>query len=262
MSKKADSKLAEKFQHLFDIMVRLRGENGCPWDREQTHQSLRQYLLEEAYEVLESIDEENYSMLKEELGDLLLQVIFHAQIAAEANRFDLVEVINTITDKLIRRHPHVFGEIKIETAEEQSIHWENLKKEEGKASVIDGVPRALSALLRAYRIQQKASTVGFDWPNAEPVWQKIAEEIAELQEVAANDPQHLEEEFGDLLFTLVNVSRFLGVNPEDALRRTTEKFITRFQKLEKEFAARKKELAKATLEEMDAVWDKTKTKEK
>jgi len=163
------SKIGGKFESLVQIMTQLRDDQGCPWDKEQTHQSLTKYLLEEAYEVLESIDENNDEALKEELGDLLLQVVFHAQIASEKNTFDITEVIDAITDKLVRRHPNVFGDVKINTAEEQSINWEKLKKQEGKESTLDGVPKALSALLRAQRLQQKASTAGFDWPVEEPV---------------------------------------------------------------------------------------------
>ncbi len=263
MPREENTEIAEKFQNLVRIMARLRGENGCPWDKEQSHQSLRQYLLEEAHEVLEAIDEQNDPALKEELGDLLLQVIFHAQIAAENDRFDIAGVIDAISEKLIRRHPNVFGDVKINSAKEQIINWENVKKQEGKNSALDGVPKALSALLRAYRIQQKAAAVGFDWPAVEPVWDKIREEIDELRQVLeTGNPDQLEEEFGDLLFSLVNVSRFIGVNPEDAMRRAIEKFIARFNELEKEFNRENKELSKASLEEMDAVWEKIKVKEK
>ena len=253
---------AEKFKDLVDIMARLRGENGCPWDREQTHQSLRQYLLEEAHEVLEAIDARDDAAMKEELGDLLLQVVFHAQISAEQERFDISAIVDAIREKLIRRHPNVFGDVKINSAKEQTINWEKLKKHEGKTSTLEGVPKALSSLLRAYRIQQKAAAVGFDWPAAEPVWDKIREEIDELRQAAdSGNPDQLEEEFGDLLFSLVNVSRFLEVNPEDAMRRAIEKFVARFSQLEKEFAGQNRELNEATLEEMDAVWEKIKGKE-
>jgi len=258
-----DANVGEKFARLVEIMEQLRGENGCPWDRKQTHESLRQYLLEETYEVLESIDEGEAAALKEELGDLLLQIVFHAQIASESQRFNMSDVIEAISAKLIRRHPNVFGQAEIHTAEEQAINWEKLKREEGKSSVLDGVPKALSGLLRALRIQQKAAAVGFDWPQAEPVWQKIAEEIEELREVADQEShERLEEEFGDLLFSLVNVSRFLGVNPEDALRKTTEKFIRRFQEIEKEYRANQRELTEASLEELDEAWERAKRGER
>jgi len=255
--------IGEKFENLVHIMAELRSDNGCPWDKEQTHVTLTQYLLEEAYEVLESIDENNDEALKEELGDLLLQVVFHAQIASEKNTFDIAKVIDAITDKLVRRHPNVFGDLKIKTAEEQSINWEKLKKQEGKESVLDGVPKALSALLRAKRLQQKASTVGFDWPVEEPVWQKILEEIDELKIAHQKESkERVEEELGDLLFSLVNISRFLKINPEDALRKTSEKFITRFKNMELEFTLKREEISEATLEELDVVWEKQKENEK
>ena len=240
-------------------MAKLRSPEGCPWDKEQTHESLKPYLLEEAYEVLETLDEKDFEGLKEELGDLLLQVVYHARLAEEKNRFSIIDVLETINQKLLRRHPHVFGQIEINTAEQQRVHWERLKKKEGKESVLDGVPRSLPALLKAHRIQQKASTVGFDWKEASQVWHKVNEEIEELK--SAFDSQnhvHIEEEFGDLLFALVNLSRFIRINPEDSLRRAVEKFITRFQKVEKTMEALGKEMKNATLEEMDAIWDRIK----
>ncbi len=259
MSQESD----RKFSRLLEIMALLRSEQGCPWDREQTHESLRQHLLEEAYEVIEAIDEGRYQDLAEELGDLLLQVVFHAQIAAEANNFTMDDVIETITEKLLRRHPHVFGDAVIKTAAEQIVHWEKNKvHKEGKTSAIDGVPRELPALVRAYRIQNKAAAVGFDWPEATPVWDKIREELNELQQaVEGASPDKIEDELGDLLFSIVNVSRFLKTNPEDALRRTIEKFSRRFKQVEATFAAQGRSLSGATLEEMDAVWEKVKKEE-
>lgn len=252
-----------KFNHLVEIMAHLRGPQGCPWDREQTHQSLRQYLLEEAYEVLEAIDNNDPQHLAEEMGDLLLQVLFHAQIASEAGTFKIGSVIETISEKLIRRHPNVFGDTVIKTAAEQSVNWEKIKKAEGKKSTIDGVPAALSALLRAWRIQQKAATVGFDWKKIEPVWDKIHEETEELREaIHHEDQEQMEEEFGDLLFSLVNLSRFLDVNPEDALRRTTNKFARRFRQLEAEFHSNGASLHDLTLEDMDSKWNEIKRAEK
>ncbi len=240
-------------------MARLRGREGCPWDREQTHETLKQYLLEEAYEVLESIDHKDSAALREELGDLLLQSVFHAQIAAESGAFNIYDVLETINEKLIRRHPHVFGDTVIHTAEEQKIHWEKIKKHEGKKSVIDGVPKQAPALLRAYRIQQKAATVGFDWEKKEQVWDKVREEIDELHEaINSEDQEAVAEEFGDLLFALVNLSRFLRVHPEEALRRAIEKFIVRFQRVETRYAENGKRMQDATLEEMDAVWNEIK----
>jgi tetrapyrrole methylase family protein/MazG family protein len=254
----------DKFSQLVEIMSILRSEKGCPWDREQTHQSLRQHLLEEAYEVIETIDEGQMEKLPEELGDLLLQVVFHAQMAAEKGLFGIAEVVDSINSKLIRRHPHVFGDVEINSAEEQIVHWEHTKlKKEGKNSAIDGVPRELPALLRAYRIQNKAATVGFDWPAIAPVWEKLDEETGELKEaVASGKAEKIEDELGDMLFTLVNLSRFLKANPEDALRKTIEKFIRRFHQVEKEFARREQSLMTATLAEMDAVWDAVKQAEK
>jgi tetrapyrrole methylase family protein/MazG family protein len=244
-------------------MAQLRGEKGCPWDRQQTHRSLRQFLLEEAYEVLEAIDQERYDDLKEELGDLLLQVIFHAQIAAEQGRFTIEDVVRGINDKLVRRHPHVFGNAEIRTAEEQTVHWENAKQDEGKESVVDGVPRELSALLRAHRVQSKAATIGFDWENAEQVWPKVEEELAELRRACQlGDQKKIEEELGDVLFSLVNLSRFIRVNPEDALRGTVDKFVRRFKKVEQELKERGICLWDASLQEMDEVWERVKRQER
>ncbi len=256
------SSAGDKFRNLVDIMAKLRGPNGCPWDHQQTHESLRPYLIEEAYEVLEALDEKDYNSFKEELGDLLLQVIFHAQIAAEDQRFQVEDVIEAISEKLIRRHPNVFGDVQINSAEEQAVNWEKLKKKEGKESVVDGVPKALPALSRAWRIQQKASTVGFDWPEVEPVWEKIHEEIEELKsECRKERTERIEEEFGDLLFSLVNLSRFIKVNPEDSLHRATHKFITRFRKVEQTFAAEERDMSDADLQELDEVWERVKSEE-
>ena len=256
--------MENSFDKLVEIMAALRGENGCPWDIKQTHASLRQFLLEEAYEVIDTIDEERYEDLKEELGDLLLQVVFHAQIAQEDGRFDIEDVLEEINSKLIRRHPHVFeGNVKIATAEEQKVHWEQIKqKREGKKSAVDGVPKALSALLRAHRMQQKASTVGFDWDETSQVWEKVHEELEELR-VACDDgnKEKIETEFGDMLFALVNLSRFIKINPEDALRRAITKFEVRFRQVESEMTARGKRMEDSTLKEMDEVWDAVKKSE-
>jgi len=258
---KNETNIKEKFIRLVKIMDKLRSETGCPWDREQTHESLRQFLLEEAYEVLELIDAGQYSDLQNELGDLLLQVIFHSQIAEEEGLFNIENVLLNINEKLINRHPNVFGNVIINNAQEQIVNWEKMKQKEGKKSVIDGVPKELSALLRAHRIQAKAATVGFDWQNAQQVWQKVEEEIGEFKEALNNsNPDAIEEEFGDILFSLVNLSRFIKVNPEDALRRTINKFADRFKKVETEMARQEKTLADSTLEEMDAIWEKVKQK--
>jgi len=258
----ANNTTGSVFENLVNIMSALRGPDGCPWDREQTHGSLKQYLIEEAYEVLEVLDEENDQELCNELGDLLLQIIFHAQIASENQKFDITDVIETISEKLIRRHPNVFGDVKIDTAEQQSVNWEKIKKSEGKKSVIDGVPKAMPALLRASRIQQKAATVGFDWPDKQPVWDKVNEELGELKEAVEKDNKsQIEEEFGDFLFSLVNLSRFLDVNPEDALKKTTDKFSERFQKVENHFEAKGENINEKSLEEMDSVWNEIKIEE-
>lgn len=253
-----------RFSRLVEIMAILRSENGCPWDREQSHFSLRQHLLEETYEVIETIDEGRLDELPGELGDLLLQIVFHAQMAAEQDRFTIDDVVQAINDKLIRRHPHVFGDAVVKTASEQVVKWEQTKlKKEGKRSAIDGVPRELPALLRATRMQGKAAAVGFDWPEVTPVWDKIQEEIQELKEaVETGVRDHVEDEMGDLLFSIVNVARFLKVNPEDALRRTIEKFSHRFKKVEAEFARRGQAMDQVALEELDAVWDEVKRQER
>ena len=252
--------IKSEFARLVQIMERLRREDGCPWDREQTYKSLRQYLLEETYEVLELIDAGNYDELKNELGDLLLQVIFQSQIAGEEGRFTIFDVLKKINEKLIHRHSNVFGNVVVRNAEEQTVNWEKMKKKEDKdRSVIDGVPKQLSALLRAYRMQSKAATVGFDWENVHQVWEKVEEEINELkQSIDDNSPQEIEMEFGDLLFAMVNLSRFINVNPEDALRMAIEKFSARFHQMEKEVADSNKSLHDMKLEQMDEIWEEIK----
>ncbi len=256
--------IKQKFFTLVDIMQQLRSQSGCPWDREQTFESLRQFLLEETYEVLELIDQARYDELKFELGDLLLQVIFQSQIAAEENRFTIADVLENINKKLIHRHPNVFGNTKIRTAEEQTVNWEKMKKkEQTNRSVIAGVPREMPALLRAHRIQSKAATVGFDWQDARPVWDKLEEEIGELkQAVAQKNAVEIENEFGDLLFTVVNLARFLKVNPEASLTKATDKFSQRFFALEKKAKQENKLLSEMTLPEMDKIWDEIKAKSK
>jgi MazG family protein len=253
-----------KFSRLVEIMDLLRSEKGCPWDREQTFESLRQHLLEEAYEVVESIDEGRLEELPGELGDLLLQVVFQAQMAAERGLFGIGDVIDSITEKLIRRHPHVFGDKRIDSTEEQIVHWELSKlRIEGKKSAIDGVPRLLPALLRSYRIQNKAATVGFDWSEIEPVWEKVEEELSELKVATeSGDSERVEDELGDLLFSIVNLSRFLKINPEDALRKTIRKFDKRFRQVESEFRRTNRSLTDASLAEMDKVWEQVKKREK
>ena len=253
------------FDNFVDIVRRLRKE--CPWDKEQTHKSLQRCLLEESYEVLEAIDEENFDELKKELGDVLLQVVFHSVMAEETHKFSLEEVIKAESKKLITRHPHIFGNVKVKNSDEVKTNWERLKSKEGRESVLDGVPKELPALFRAYRIQEKASKVGFDWNDPNPAFDKIMEELtelkAELLSLKTNqDNDRIEDEFGDVLFALVNFSRFIKVNPEDALRRTIEKFIFRFRKIEEFAKANNNKLEDMTLDEMDAVWNRVKNESK
>jgi MazG family protein len=237
----------------------LRSPTGCPWDREQSHESLKPFLIEESYEVLEALDHGDDNMLCEELGDLLLQIIFHAQIAQESNRFTIYDILQKLIDKLERRHPHIFGQGDIATSSQQRIHWEKIKKSEGKKSVLEGIPKALPALLHAFRVQQKAATVGFNWKNRKDVWEKVVEEIDELTEATDSKNQEaIVEEFGDMLFALVNFARFIQVDPETALKKATEKFIQRFQKIEKIMIAQGKSIESSSLEEMDAIWDRIK----
>ncbi|MCL5022544.1 MAG: nucleoside triphosphate pyrophosphohydrolase [Nitrospirae bacterium] len=249
------------FEKLVEIMSELRGEKGCPWDREQTRESLKPFLLEETYEVLEAIDEGDPGKMKEELGDLLFQILFHCQIAEERGEFDIHGVIGKISEKMIGRHPHVFGGAKYETSEEVLRQWEERKKEEGKNrdSILDGVPRDLPSLLRAHRIQTRAARVGFDWKRVDDVLLKLDEELEEFREALRGKEQgEIEDELGDLFFVLVNVARFVGVNPEDALRKTISKFISRFRYIEMKAAESGKSLPAMSLEEMDALWDEAK----
>ena len=254
----------ELFGKLVRIMARLRGENGCPWDRQQTHESIKPYFVEETYEVLEAIDEGDAGKLCEELGDVMLQVVFHARMAEEAGLFGVAEVLAAITDKLVRRHPHVFADVRADTAQEVLFNWEQIKQSErkraaGKASILDGVPRELPALLRAHRLQEKASHVGFDWKEAREVVKKVEEEFAELRAAMESEqPERVEAELGDLLFSLVNLSRFAAVNPEEALRKTIARFIARFQYIEEALAHRGTSPGQATLQEMDALWAEAK----
>jgi tetrapyrrole methylase family protein/MazG family protein len=245
---------------LVDVMKRLRSPGGCPWDREQTHESLKPYLLEEAYEVLSAIDMHDDEELKEELGDLLLQIVFHAQLADEENRFSIDDVAESIVKKLIRRHPHVFSEVKVNGSEEVLQNWEKIKKDEGKKSALDGVPPTLPALLKARRVQEKAKRVGFDWDNAEGAFEKVVEEVNELKKAIVEGKKGtVEEELGDVLFSIVNVSRFVDVDAEDSLRKTINKFMARFQYIEKKIEKHgKKPLEHHSLGELDHLWEKAK----
>lgn len=252
------------FEDLIDIMKLLRSESGCPWDREQTHESLKRYLIEETYEVLEVIDLNDKKRLCEELGDLLLQIVFHAQIAKEENEFSMEDVITGICKKMVLRHTHVFGQDKADTADDVVTNWEEIKKKEkgvkSQTEVLKDVPSNLPALMRSYKVQQKASQVGFDWDNVEDVFSKVSEEIDELKDVyKSKDVERINDEMGDVLFSIVNLSRFLKVQPELALTGTINKFIKRFEFVEKESKKAGKTLSEMSLEEMDELWNKAKT---
>jgi MazG family protein len=254
-------------ERLLGIMERLRGPDGCPWDREQTLATLRPYVLEETYEVLEAIDAGDPREHCEELGDLLLQIVFQAQLAREADQFDFADVADAISNKLVSRHPHVFGDANVRDAEGVLRQWSALKREEKKAkgggqSVLEGVPREMPALARADRLTEKASRIGFDWPDSAGARAKVGEELAELDEaVASGDRAAVEHELGDLLFAVANLGRKLGLPPEEALRGAVGRFISRFEHVERELERRGVPHGGATLEEMDALWDDAKSRE-
>ena len=249
----------DQFARFMGIVRRLRKE--CPWDRAQTHKSIRHSLLEEAYEVLEAIDRGRMDELRDELGDLLLHIALHAVMAEERKAFTINDVFRALTEKLIRRHPHVFGSVNVRSAGEVKANWEKLKLKEDRSSVLEGVPRKLPALLKARRLQEKASKVGFDWKKKRDVWNKVEEELAEFRAAETKKSKHaMEEEFGDVLFSLVNYSRFINIHPELALARTTEKFTHRFQLMERELKKRGIALPDAGLPLMDELWDRGKNK--
>ena len=251
------SQTGEAFERLVNIMNDLREK--CPWDKKQTIQSLRQMTLEETYELTDAITDENWKGIKEELGDLLLHIVFYAKIGTEQNRFTIEEVIHAICEKLISRHPHIYGNVQVENDEDVKRNWEKLKMKEGKTSVLAGVPKTLPSLVKAMRLQEKAKQVGFEWENKEQVWEKVKEEEGELQEaITEGDPQKVEEEFGDLLFSLVNFARFLNVDAENALEVTNKKFIKRFTRMEEKAVEGGKPLSQMTLEEMDNIWNQIK----
>lgn len=273
--------MSARFDHVVEIMSRLRGEGGCPWDRKQTRESLKPYLIEEAYEVLETIEAQDDPKLKEELGDVLLQVLFHAQIGRERNTFTIEDVLETLADKLIRRHPHVFGDTKVSSAEEVVHRWEDIKRQEkadrsgngDTGSALDGVPKSLPALLRAYQLQVRAARVGFDWPHDETgyaqVVGKVHEELREVDEARTDlaressdaTRRRLENEIGDLLFALVNLARLVKVNPEEALRGASNRFAARFTHMEQAAKAGGLVLSDMTLAEMDRLWEAAKAAE-
>jgi len=255
--------IGNQFEELVNIVSRLRAPDGCPWDREQTNQTLLPYFVEEVYEAIESIDDGDWDLVKEELGDILLHIVFQASIAEDEKNFQIIDSLDNINKKLINRHPHVFGDAKAEAAFHAKQNWEAEKhKEKGRESRLDGVPNSLPSLIRAQRLQQKASYAGFDWEKIEQVWGKVNEEIIELKEAEiSGNNQHIEEEMGDLLFAIVNLSRHLNISSEDALRKTNQKFIRRFKKVEEGIKAKGKKLNEASLEEMDSIWNEAKHNE-
>lgn len=245
------------FERLLTIMDELREK--CPWDRKQTMKTLRHLTIEEVYELSDAILEDDLSEIKGELGDLMLHMVFYSKIASEKNAFTITDVLNTVCDKLVHRHPHIYGDVEVNSEEDVKANWEKIKLKEGKKSVLQGVPKSLPPLVKASRIQDKARGVGFDWDNKEQVWEKVQEEIAEFKsEIDANSDKAIEE-FGDVIFSLVNYARFVGINPDDALESTNKKFIKRFQYLETESAKDGKTLGEMTLDEMDIYWNRAKT---
>lgn len=247
----------EAFEKLVQIMNDLREK--CPWDRKQTIQTLRSLTIEETYELADAITDNNWKNIKEELGDLLLHIVFYSKIGAEQKEFSLEEMIYGICEKLIARHPHIYGDIKVADDEEVKRNWEKLKLKEGKKSVLGGVPRSLPATVKAMRLQEKARQVGFEWDNSGQVWEKVEEEMGELQEaIAAGKQDDIEAEYGDLLFSLINYARFLHVDAENALERTNKKFIDRFIQMEQRADLQGRNLAEMTLQEMDEIWNAVK----
>ena len=254
--------IANKFLELIELIKKLRAPDGCPWDREQTQETLLPYLLEETYEVIEAIEEKNSEGIKEELGDLMLHILFQSEIASELNQFTIIDSLENVITKLINRHPNVFNKNSISDKKGTNISWELSKqKEKKRKNILDGVPKTLPALIRSSRIQEKAANIGFDWKEISPVLNKINEELSELNEaIEYKNKQNVEEEMGDLLFSLVNLSRHLNINAEDALRKTILKFELRFSEIEKELKRRNKTFMDSNLEEMDKIWNDIKKK--
>ena len=250
---------ADSFLRLVKIMDELREQ--CPWDRKQTIHTLRQLTIEETYELTDAISEENWKHIKEELGDLMLHIVFYSKIGAEQGQFTIPEMINGVCDKLISRHPHIYGDVKVDDEEDVKRNWEKLKMKEGKTSVLSGVPKGLPSMVKAIRIQEKAKQVGFEWENKEQVFDKIEEEINELKEVVqTGEHEKIEEELGDVFFSLVNYARFLQIDADHALERTNQKFIQRFTQMEQEAISEGKQLTQMSLEEMDGIWNRIKQK--
>ena len=245
------------FNKLLDVMDELREK--CPWDKKQTFETLRHLTIEETYELADAILEDDKEEIKKELGDLLLHIVFYAKIGSETDSFDLGSISDSIVEKLIHRHPHIYGDVEVANEEEVKKNWEKLKLKEGKTSVLEGVPKSLPALVKANRIQDKVAGVGFDWENPNQVWLKVQEELSELnEEVDSGNKDNIEAEFGDVLFSMINYARFINVNPENALERTNKKFTKRFQYLEEEAKKNNKKLSDMTLSEMDVYWDEAK----
>ena len=255
-----NTKTSKLFVDLVNIVEKLRSPEGCPWDKEQTHESLLPYFLEEAYEVIESVELKDWETLKEELGDVLLHILLQAKIADETNKFNISDSLEVINNKLVNRHPHVFGDDNIDASVEAKQNWEDIKHVEKKRkSRLDGVPNKLPALVRAQRLQEKASYVGFDHDNIEDAWEKLNEELNELKSAQEKrDIENIKEEIGDVLFSVVNLSRFFNIPAEDMLRKTNRKFITRFQTIERELKEKGKKLENSNLEEMEKIWEKSK----
>ncbi|WP_303317489.1 nucleoside triphosphate pyrophosphohydrolase [Flavivirga abyssicola] len=246
------------FDRLLTIMDELRAQ--CPWDKKQTMETLRHLTIEETYELGDAILDNDLDEIKKELGDVLLHIVFYSKIGSETNDFDIADVCNSICEKLISRHPHIYGDVKVENEEDVKRNWENLKLKEGKKSVLEGVPKSLPALVKANRIQEKVAGIGFDWEEPNQVWEKVEEELAEFKtEVQSGDQDAMESEFGDVMFSMVNYARFLNINPENALERTNKKFSKRFQYLEEKAKAINKPLKEMSLEEMDVFWEEAKS---
>ena len=249
-------KRLHSFQKLLNIMDELRAK--CPWDSKQTFDSLRYLTIEEMYELSDAIIDKKYADIGKELGDLLLHIVFYAKIGEENNLFDIETVMNGICEKLIRRHPHIFGEVKVNSADDVKENWEKIKLNEGNKSVLGGVPNSLPAMVKAYRIQEKARGVGFDWENTEQVWEKVQEELAEFNKEKNQNSEKMEDEFGDILFALINYARFVNINPEDALEKTNRKFIRRFIFMEQKAKELSKSFSEMRLDEMETLWQQAK----
>jgi tetrapyrrole methylase family protein/MazG family protein len=261
-----NDRIRDEFATLVETVARLRAPDGCPWDREQTHVSLKRYAVEETYEVLEAIDSGDPTKIEDELGDLLLQVLLHAEIARESNSFDIADVCARIREKLQRRHPHVFADTQVSGVDDVLHNWEQIKRgeqgNEDRTSVLDGVPKSMPALMRAAKLSKKAARTGFDWPDASAIVEKLREETDELEQaIAKGDKDETRGEIGDLLFTIVNIARFQSIDPEEALREMLERFASRFGRIEQEAAANGRNISDMTLAEMDAIWDEAKGRE-